>query len=67
MSDFRREYYITFTDKRCSECGVFWAIEQGKWATCPCCAARSAARFEDQILKLERRVKNLRKALGRLK
>jgi hypothetical protein len=61
MSAFAHQPTITLEIKRCWECGAFWAIENGRTGTCPCCAQRKIDRAYADEKKLEHRL-NAQKA-----
>jgi len=55
--------------RRCYECGRWWALEvyANSSHECPSCAGRTIARKNDEIAKLERRIRSLKGAATRRK
>jgi len=56
---------IELHERRCYECGQWWASERANTATCPVCAQRRIDRAVEAQAKLERSVAALKGALTR--
>lgn len=61
-------FNVTFTHRRCYDCGTFWAIEadrKHREYLCPLCAYKQQREHFRTVEKLERRVRALRGHLTR--
>ena len=67
MADIQRT--IVLVERRCYDCGSFWAIEQMRqnMSTCPHCAEQRIARAVREQAATERSNRSLRGALKRAK
>lgn len=56
---------IALYDRRCYECGQWWASEHSHGGKCPECAQRRIDNVLEQLAKAERTIRSLRGALTR--
>ena len=62
---------IEFKERRCSECGTWWAIETfrncDRLIECPWCAARKVEATNNRVAAIERSMSALKANFTRLK